>query len=148
MQSKNKIALAWTAGIIDADGCVTMRGARGVSRCPQIVVDNTDREILDELVRLYGGSLIIKKKTKEHHRQAWTWRLHGSNNILDFLEQVLPFMRCRVKVDRGTLLVSEYRSVTPKNGRYTDAQKEAKADFVQRFMNIGAGRGSQCKQTP
>lgn len=139
----SKAERAWVAGMIDADGCVTLRRPTPRSYAPQIVVDNTDHEILDELVRLYGGSLVVKKSRLSHHRQAWSWRLYGAANILGFLREILPFMHCQTKIQRARLLVREYPSITPRNGKYDPDTLARKHSFAERFMAIGSGRGSQ-----
>jgi len=140
----SKVDLAWAAGIIDADGCVTLHGSSGTAkgfRRPGIAVDNTDGEILAELVRLFGGSLVKKKRTKEHHRQCWSWRLYGADKIISFLSSLRPYMRNNFKRERARMIVEEYKAVTPRNGSYTDRLRAQKEAFVDRFMNLGAGRG-------
>ncbi|SNT65121.1 hypothetical protein SAMN05421812_12048 [Asanoa hainanensis] len=141
----SEVEKAWVAGILDGDGCVTLHGyaASKAYRKPLIVVDSTDIEILQELSRLYGGGLVVKKKAKDHHLQAWTWRLYGSDKVLALIADVLPYMRCAVKVDRATLLANEYKHVTRRNGYYTPDARARKEAFEARFMAIGAGRGSQ-----
>jgi hypothetical protein len=128
---------AWVAGLLDGDGCITMNPNGRLGRKPCIAVDNTDVELLEELVRLYGGRLVAKKRTKEHHRQAWSWRVYGSDRIIEILSDVLPFMRCKMKVERGRMLTTEFKSVTPRNGWYTPEMREKKRDFERRFMAIG-----------
>lgn len=128
------------AGIIDGDGCVTL-GKNGKFRRPEIVVDSTDHEILTELMAMAGGNISSKKKYKKHHRQSWHWRVHGGNRVLTLLKEIEPYMRCEVKKRRAQLLIAEWRSLTPKNGYYTDTMVGAKLDFEARFMSIGHGRG-------
>ena len=142
----SKIERAWVAGMIDADGCVTMcKSGPSSYRRPIVVVDNTDHEILDELQRLYGGSLVKKRRDKEHHRQCWSWRLYGANIVLAFLKEIVPFMHCKVKRDRAQLLLKSYKALTPRNGCYTDADRKRKDAFEIKFMGTGAGRGSQTR---
>src|SRR5438552_10363215 len=114
---------AWAAGVIDADGCVTMRPpSMSQFRHPYIVVDSTDPEILEELAFHFGGSILQKKTRVEKHRQQWSWRLYGATNILGFLEKIVPYMRCGTKVARARILLDEYPALTVRNGRYTTDQ--------------------------
>ena len=107
-------------------------------------MDSTDREILEELLRLHGGGKLVAKRNRaEHHRQAWSWRLYGADNVLAFLAAVLPYLRCPTKRDRAQLIVDEYKALTPRNGRYTPEQWEAKAALGERVLAIGHGRGSR-----
>jgi hypothetical protein len=146
------VQLAWAAGVIDGDGCVTL-DSPGAARCgtkrrrPAVIVDSTDIEILTELQTLFGGSLVKKRRQQPHHRQAWSWRLYGADLVLALLRGVLPYMRCAVKVQRAALLVEQYKQTTPRNGRYTPELLVRRAAFEQQFMAIGAGRGSQNRLT-
>lgn len=138
---------AWAAGILDADGCVSMRPPSGGRfRHPYLVVDSTDREILEELERVFGGR-IVPKKTREGKgwRQQWSWRIFGARNILVFLGQVVPYMHCPSKVTRAQMLLHEYPVVTQRNGQYTEEQREAKLDLEERFMAVGHGRGASLR---
>lgn len=136
--------LAWVAGLIDGDGCITMnKQTNGSYRKPMVVVDNCDEEILDSLVEIAGGSLVTKKKYQDHHRQAYSWRLYGADNVIGFLREILPYMRCQHKIDRARMLVEEYKVVTHRNGRYNPEARLAKEDFETRFMSTGFDRGSR-----
>jgi hypothetical protein len=139
---------SWVAGMLDADGCITLNlqgNGQTVFRKPMVVVDNTDHEILDELMRNYGGSLVKKKKYKKHHRQAWSWRLYGANVIIKFLQEIVPFMHCKMKKSRAMLILTKYKLITRPGGNYSPAERRSKIAFEKKFMSIGAGRGSQAK---
>lgn len=140
---------AWTAGIIDGDGCITMTPmGGGRRRKPVVVVDSTDMEILEELLRLWGGGLVAKRKAREHHRQAWSWRLYGADNIIAMLQWVVPYMRCATKRQRAELLLDRYKAVTPRNGYYTPELLAEREAFDRQFMQIGEGRGSNNRRQP
>lgn len=142
----SEVERAWAAGVMDADGCVTMRPPSGGKfRHPYIVVDSTDLEILQELERIFGGRIIPKKTRNPAHRQQWSWRVFGAKNILVFLVQVVPYMRCPSKVARTRMLLDEYPVVTQRNGQYTAEQRTAKYDMEDRFMAIGYGRGASLR---
>lgn len=137
---------SWTAGLIDGDGCISLQPS-GPSRfrSPVVVVDSTDLEIIEELKRLHGGSVVRKKKYKDHHRQAWSWRMYGATNILAFLRGVLPYMRCTFKRERALMLVEGWSAVTPRNGYYTEELRAAKLVFETQFMGSLA-RGSRRRE--
>jgi len=137
------IDAAWAAGYIDGDGCICLYSNDRRHKKLTISVDSTDTELIDEMLRLAGGTVVRKKRSKEHHRQAYTWRLYGSDKIISFLTQVEPFMRCTAKKERAQLIVREWRDLTPRNGFYTDELRALKDDFEERFLSIGSRRGSQ-----
>jgi hypothetical protein len=108
-----------------------------------VCVDNTDREIIDTLVGVYGGSVVTKKKREAHHRQCWTWRIYGAFNVKKFLIDIRPYMRSVFKRERADMLIHQYHEVTPRNGHYTAELREAKELFEKTFMDLGKGRGSR-----
>lgn len=144
----SELDYAWAAGIIDGDGCITLSPKGTRFRSPQVVVDSTDREILDALLSMFGGGIVEKRRYVEHHRQAASWRLYGPTSVLGTLRLVTPFMRCQDKLARALLLLAEYENVTRRNGRYTNEQAAAKVDFEERFMALGSGRGSSLRTRP
>src|SRR5262245_37472759 len=99
-----------------------------------VCLDSTDWEIIEELQRLHGGTVVAKRKTREHHRQGWSWRVYGTDKIIALLRQIHPYMRCRVKAERARLLIEEYKDLTPRNGYYTPEMRVAKKSFEARFM--------------
>jgi hypothetical protein len=58
-----------------------------------------------------------------------------SRQALRLLAQVYPFPRT-YKSQRARLLLDEYQGVTPRNGRYTLEQREAREQLVVRFFAI------------
>lgn len=142
---KSVADLAWTAGIIDGDGCISRNTTSSTNATwrPLVVVDSTDLEILQELARIHGGGNLVKKRSRaEHHRQAWSWRMYGALKVIAFLTEIYPYMRCEAKRARAELLITRYADVTPRNGHYTPELRAAKIALGEELLNIGAGRGS------
>jgi hypothetical protein len=137
---------AWTAGLLDGDGCVTMRRSGKHFRHPQVRVDSCDLEILHHLRDLHGGNLVAKRDVRPGHRPAYSWNLYGARNVLRLLAEVVPYMHCPAKVARARLLLEEYSAVTSRNGFYTAEQRVAKLEMEERFMVIGFGRGASSRQ--
>ena len=133
---------AWLAGYIDGDGCITLSSSvKKVS--PVLHIDSCDREMLDDVVRLCGGHIVNKTKSKDHHRQAYTWRLKGTQKIQGILRYVRPFMRCRFKVMRADIVLNEWSACTAIGGAYTDEIRVARVAMIARFMQHGDGRGKR-----
>lgn len=124
---------AYAAGILDGEGSIGLAKAKGRMPYPVVTVDSTDRELLEWLMDSFGGSLVIKKKAQEHHRQAWTWRLKD-RAALAFLEALLPYLRINRKIFRAKLLVDEYVACTPRNGHYTPQMLVVKERLYEKFI--------------
>jgi len=133
---------AWLAGYIDGDGTIGLyRKTRTGNRQAALCIDSADLELLNNVIRLVGGSLVKKKKYAAHHRQSWTWRMYGSQNIRGVLAQVLPHLRCAFKKERARMLVEEWTST--RNGVYGRDDAVLKRDFEERFLALGEGRGKR-----
>lgn len=139
--------LAWAAGFIDGDGCITLY-KNGAFRKIIVTADSTDKELLDRLQVMFGGNITSKKKYKENHRDAWTWKMNGSEMVIAVLELIEPLMVCEAKKARARMILDEWLPVTPRNGYYTQQTREAKLDFERRFFEIGAERGSGGQRGP
>lgn len=65
---------AYLAGIIDGEGSITLtRNHKNEFRRPLITIASTDKELLNYLITLTGGTLIKKKSYKrEKHKDSYT----------------------------------------------------------------------------
>lgn len=110
--------LAWAAGYFEGEGYVGVKvnppRLRSVS--PEfrlyVVITNTDREPLEKLVELFGGSTYVHSKdprviTQKRGFQWWV----GARVALNFLEQVLPYMQSPNKVMQVKLAIEFQKSV-------------------------------------
>ena len=87
--------LAWAAGIIDGEGCISLRPQYGRHRRDHqfylcVDVTNTDLRMLDHLKRLFGGS-IRRCKPIPNRRPIWQWSL-SSAQAGEALNNLLPFL--------------------------------------------------------
>jgi len=77
--SQDKRKLAYTAGIIDGEGCTGIlkckesRNRTGYSYRLEIVVANTDKRLVNWLKTTYGGHLHALKQNKIKHKPFWQW---------------------------------------------------------------------------
>lgn len=136
---------AWLAGYIDGDGCISITHKGRKWRTPIIAIDSADKELLDRVAGLLGGTVILKPKTRTLHRQVYTWRLYGTEKVIAALTELSPFLQCKFKKDRANMIIREWRSCTPRNGRYTPEVTVLKANFEKRFLALGEGRGSRTR---
>jgi len=79
--------LGYAAGFFDGEGCVSIHNYNLVVRINQV-----RREVLDELTKAYGGSVIsMSPPRKSTHRQCYAWSLYGQK-AYEFLKKLLPFL--------------------------------------------------------
>jgi len=89
--------LAYAAGLIDGEGCLTISVRRpegrrkAVHHCVRLSIGMTHLPVLRRLRSWFGGQISPVKKQKTFHKQAHEWRL-WSNQALDCIEQLLPYL--------------------------------------------------------
>ena len=131
---------AYTAGLIDGEGTITLskQHKNDKFRAPVVSVSSTTYELLYYLKSNYGGNISKQKAYKTHHKQSWSWKTEY-NNALSFLEKIRPYIREPEKRRRTTLLLTKYKSLTPRNGRYNQLQVEGKLRFEAEFFGGDVG---------
>ena len=130
---------AYLAGIIDGEGTVTLSvKQKGGTRHLSVSVSGTESALMRYLPLVIGAGRITNKRVyKLHHTPAFTYSIY-SRQAIDLLDQILPYLRT-YKAKRARLALEEYISVTPRNGKYSNEQKNAKDKFVEKFLAILPG---------
>lgn len=95
MERRDRIARA--AGVLEGEGSFLTRTG---SKYPRISCCMTDRDVLEELLSLFGGAIYPITKQKAHYKQAWRWEIGGdeSADVMELLKQYM-FARRRDKID-------------------------------------------------
>ena len=92
-----KTDLAYTAGIIDGEGCILISKARrqksrsGYVYGLTVSVNSTDEWLCQWLKFSFGGSITLKKHYRENESLLWIWAVR-SNQAVAFLKLVLPYL--------------------------------------------------------
>lgn len=100
----SNVDCAWLAGFFEGEGTVSISssGQRGYVQLRALLA-NTDRDLMDEMVRLWPTDLSTRPAT-ERHKQTWTWVLRGARAV-EFLLSIQPFVRCQRMKQRIDLAV-------------------------------------------
>lgn len=128
----------YMAGLLDGEGTIGIArsDSKGRFRAPYISVSSTTPEIVEWLKKNYEGYVSVQKVYQAHHKPSWTWKLRNVPQVFALLENVLPYMLEPEKIRRGRMLLDEYKTVTPRNGKYTSEMLERKRAFETRFLNL------------
>lgn len=90
--------LAYYAGFVDGEGCIRFNNngtkAGRSAPTPQITVGNTRREVLEDLMADFGGSIRVLHVGDHRHKPAWVWSIHSSA-AASFLRQIYPYLRLK-----------------------------------------------------
>lgn len=82
--------LAYLAGIFDGEGTVTVRTVKS-REYGGVAVSNTDRALIKWLAR-FGGGVTVNRHPKTDTQVCYSWYLSRSDDTIDFLEALLPFL--------------------------------------------------------
>jgi intein/homing endonuclease len=128
--------LAYTAGLIDGEGSITLLRSRASDkfRHPVVSLTSTSRELIDFLVESFGGTVKTQKVYQSHHKNSWMWMIQW-NSAINFLSAIRPFMKESSKCKRADLLLTSYKDNTNRNGKYTQEEIEKKLDFEKAFLS-------------
>ncbi len=91
--------LAWAAGIIDGEGCISIVQSRSSGRAglsyvryvTRVSVVNTDARMIQKLLGLFGGQLKTEKPEKAGWKVRHVWVLHALK-AETFLVSILPWL--------------------------------------------------------
>ncbi|WP_142418958.1 LAGLIDADG family homing endonuclease [Clostridium tertium] len=129
---------AYIAGIIDGEGSVMLqRIHKNEYPSPCISIASTTLELLEWVKDTVGKGRIISKKNYniEKHKDCYSYVLRR-NDAISLLNDIYPYLIINTKKKRAELIISKYKSVTPRNGYYTDEMLIAKEEFYKEFMGI------------
>ena len=120
---------AYIAGLIDGEGTVTLsRKHRNENRQVAVTISNTDLRLLDYVLKTVRMGKITRTRTvSERHTPSFTYAVYNQQ-ALRLLEQIAPYLRT-YKADRTSIILHDYCSVTPCNGKYTDKQRILRTEF-------------------
>ena len=130
----------YMAGLIDGEGTVTLsRRHRNDQRQLVVSIANTERGLLEWALDTAGaGRITSKRHYSEAHVPSFTYVI-GNRQALDLLGQIAAYLKS-YKAKRANLALSQYISLTPRNGKYTPALWAAREIFIQEFLKLTPAR--------
>ena len=136
--SLEELDAAYIAGLIDGEGTITLtRKHKNEHRQLCISISSTEKNMLDFVLSVTGvGKITNKQASKSHHAHSYTYAVYN-RQALALLEQTLPFLKS-YKRDRAALILEDYLTVTPRNGKYTAEILARKKAFEQAVLAIKA----------
>lgn len=129
--------LYYIAGIMDGEGTVTLtkQNAKNKYRAPVISVSSTTPAILELLKHNFGGAISKHKVYKDHHKQAWSWKI-SRNRAIEFCSLIGPLLLEPKKRNRCAMISEEYKLVTNRGGHYSSEAHQKKIKFEEAFFEI------------
>jgi hypothetical protein len=129
----------YISGFFDADGHITLSGKKEKERTTYIGFTNIDlillesvRDFILEDINVKG---VISKRTskKENHSTCYNliYRYDGALKVGEKINSRHYKKREKIQLDLST-----YKSVTPRNGKYTEELKEKREKFINEFFSL------------
>lgn len=127
---------AYIAGIIDDEGTISLtRKHRGEHRQLTVSISSTEPPLLKYVRKVIGAGRISNKRTYQaNHTPSVTYAI-SNRQALAVLEQVRPYLKT-YKVKRAELILRNYIRLTPRNGKYTQAQLKKRDIFIEKFLRL------------
>lgn len=127
---------AYIAGLIDGEGTITLSRRHSKDRRQLVVsIANTERSLLDFVLRCVGAGKITNKRTvAQHHTPSYCYSI-SNRQALSLVRQVQPYLQSHKK-DRAALIMTAYLQLTPRNGKYTPLLEQRRSEFEQGFFAI------------
>ena len=129
---------AYIAGIIDGEGSIMLiRFHKNQHPAPCINISSASHELLQWVLDTSKmGRIQSKKNYNPHkHQDSYTYTVRY-NDAIELLSQIEPYLIIQSKKQRAKMILTEYKSLTPRNGRYSPELLEAKEGFYQRFISL------------
>lgn len=104
----NEVEVAWVAGLLEGEGSFLTQ-----TNCysPKVSCQMTDKDVLDKLVSIAGGTMFMVTKRQEHWKDCWAWRISG-DPAAELIKSLLPHLGERRRQRASEVLENWY-----KNGR-------------------------------
>lgn len=129
---------AYIAGIVDGEGSIMLiKFHRNQFPAPCLSISSTTLELLDWIKLKTGMGTITHKKNynSEKYKESYSYVLKYDNAI-SLLKSIEPYLIIESKRKRALLLLTEYKSLTPRNGRYSFEALQAKERFYNDFLKL------------
>lgn len=104
---------------------------------PCVSIASTSYELLIWIKEKIGFGTIKSKKNYNSlkHQDSYTYTIKY-NDAIEFLKVITPYLVIPQKKQRAELILSEYKSVTPRNGRYSKELLQQKQAFYHKSMAL------------
>jgi hypothetical protein len=135
---------AYIAGIIDGEGTITL-SRRHANENRQLVVSiaNTERGLLEFVLDATGvGKITRKRVASDKHTPSFAYSV-SNQQALELLRSISMYLRS-YKSARANLILREYKKLTPRNGKYTDAIKQKRASFEEQLLALRPNQSRRC----
>lgn len=102
--------IAWAAGIIEGEGCITLHSGH-----PYLLIDMTDKDVIDRMLEIFPIGTVrgpYTHKARPQYKPRWRFDAFGTKAI-PIISEIYPYLlsRRKAKVDE---ILSQYENKKTK----------------------------------
>lgn len=90
MMSNSLSDLAYCAGLMDGEGCITLTRDSESNYRLRIKITSTDYSVLEWLQEHFDGYIHLSRKKSKNNKEVWDWVCKVEDQVM-FLFGILPF---------------------------------------------------------
>lgn len=130
----DEVVKAYLAGIVDGEGTVTLaKHHENETPMPFVAIANNNLELLKWIKSLIGGNICRKKKRLAHHNNSYVLNVR-QDRAIRFLNEIKQYLR--LKKQQAELIITRYKKVTSRSGRYTPEMLARKYALVAEIRRL------------
>jgi hypothetical protein len=138
--------LAYLAGIIDGEGCISIFFSRN-RHVLQVSCKMTDTQAIDLLHEAFGGGRSKTPKRKGENFDTWSWTV-SNKSANDCLDQLFPYLR--VKKYQALIGLLYYKDcilgkVGSKTGKISEENMRKRDMFMQEITKAKSDKNDYTK---
>ena len=127
---------AYIAGLIDGEGTISLtRRHRGENRQLVVSISSTEPKLLQFVRNAVGAGRITNKRAYSNRHTPSAVYAIDNRQALSLLEQIAPYLKT-YKAQRAELILRDYLRLTPRNGKYSPAQRQERIIFIDKFLRL------------
>lgn len=96
--------LAWAAGFLVGEGWATLTGRAGRRTSPVLACEQAEREPLEQLQRIFGGTILSPRHRSENRKPIHKWELAGHTNVQNAIAQMWSWLSPRRREQWGAVV--------------------------------------------
>lgn len=132
MMSNSLSDLAYCAGLMDGEGCITLTRDSESNYRLRIKITSTDYSVLEWLQEHFGGSIVLSRKGTEKHKETWDWVCKVEDQVV-FLFGILPY----TIIKRAQIIEAlNYLFEKQNGGKLTEDEYKLRNAYYERLKTL------------
>lgn len=129
--------LAYLAGLLDGEGCITAVARKSVGRGnsyrTDVTIANTCKKVTDWLLKNFGGAVYTRTFKETRYKTAYNWYM-DPKEILSLLPKVIPFLV--VKKSQAELMLEFRNLIQEHNLQLSKKVVDKRRRIANRFRKL------------